>query len=34
LRGHDPTKTIAEALRQMLQTGSLPPLPREGVADG
>jgi transposase len=34
LRGHDPTKTIAGALRQMLQTGTLPPLPRESVADG
>jgi transposase len=34
LRGHDPTKTIATALREMLQTGTLPPLPGEGVADG
>jgi hypothetical protein len=34
LRGHDPTRTIADALRQLLQTGTLPPLPGEGVADG
>lgn len=34
LRGHDPTKTITEALRQMLQTGTLPELPVETVADG
>ena len=34
LRGHDPTKTIADALRQMLQTGTLPPLPTQTVADG
>lgn len=34
LRGHDPTKTIADALRNLLQTGSLPPLPVEDVADG
>lgn len=34
LRGHDPTKTIAAALRNLLQTGTLPPLPVETVADG
>ena len=34
LRGLDPTKTIAEALTTFLQTGNLPPLPAEGVADG
>lgn len=34
LRGHDPTRTIADALRLMLQTGTLPPLPAETVADG
>ncbi len=34
LRGHDPTQTIASALRQLLQTGTLPPLPTEPVADG
>ena len=34
LRGMDPTKTIAEALKTFLQTGTLPPLPVEGVADG
>jgi transposase len=34
LRGHDPTATISHALRKMLQTGTLPPLPAETVADG
>ena len=34
LRGHDPTTTIADALRQFLQTGKLPPLPAKAVADG
>ena len=34
LRGHDPTKTIAAALRELLQTGNLPPLPVAGVASG
>lgn len=34
LRGHDPTKTIASALRELLQTGTLPPLPPRGAADG
>ena len=34
LRGHDPTKTIAAALREMLQTGKLPPLPVNAVAGG
>ncbi len=34
LRGHDPTQTIAEALRRMLQTGTLPALPVANVADG
>lgn len=34
LRGHDPTKTIAAALRELLQTGTLPALPVHSVADG
>jgi transposase len=34
LRGHDPTQTIAAALRKLLQTGTLPSLPVETVADG
>ncbi len=34
LRGHDPTQTIAAALRRLLQTGTLPALPVETVADG
>jgi len=34
LRGHDPTPTIAAALRRLLQTGTLPALPVETVADG
>lgn len=34
LRGHDPTKTIAEALRELLKTGTLPPLPAKAVAGG
>jgi hypothetical protein len=34
LRGHDPTRTIAAALRHLLTTGRLPPLPGEGVAGG
>ncbi len=34
LRGHDPTKTIASALRELLETGNLPTLPPRGAADG
>jgi transposase len=34
LRGHDPTKTIAAALRELLQTGNLPVLPAKAVAEG
>jgi transposase len=34
LRGHDPTQTIADALRELLKTGKLPPLPAKCVADG
>ena len=34
LRGHDPTATIAAALRELLHTGKLPPLPAKAVADG
>ena len=34
LRGHDPTKAVAAALREMLQTGTLPPLPAKVVAEG
>jgi transposase len=34
LRGHDPTRTIAAALRELMSTGKLPPLPGPAVADG
>ncbi len=34
LRGHDPTRTIAAALREFVLTGKLPPLPGPAVADG
>ncbi|MBK9119415.1 MAG: transposase [Phycisphaerales bacterium] len=34
LRGHDPLRTISQALRTYLQTGKLPPLPVATVADG
>jgi hypothetical protein len=34
LRGHDPLRTIANALRTYLQTTQLPPLPVENTADG
>jgi hypothetical protein len=34
LRGHDPTSTIVAALREMLLTGKLPPLPAKAVAGG
>ena len=34
LRGLDATQTIAQALQTFLQTGTLPPLPVENVADG
>jgi len=34
LRGHDPLQTIAHALRTDLQTGQLPPMPPEILADG
>jgi transposase len=34
LRGLDPTKTIAAALKTYLATGSLPELPVENIADG
>ncbi len=34
LRGHDPTRTIAAALRELISTGKLPPLPEPIVADG
>jgi hypothetical protein len=34
LRGLDPTKTIADALRVFLKTGTLPSLPVENAADG
>ncbi len=34
MRGLDATKTIADALRKFLQTGTLPPLPVENVAEG
>ena len=34
LRGHNPIATVAKALRTYVQTGRLPPLPEEIVADG
>ena len=34
LRGLDPTRTIATALRTFLQTSTLPRLPLENAADG
>jgi hypothetical protein len=34
LRNHNPTKTIADALKTYLKTGQLPPLPQEAIADG
>ena len=34
LRGHDPLQTISDALRTYLNTGILPPLPPESVANG
>ena len=34
LRGHDPTPTIVAALRELISTGKLPPLPEPTVADG
>jgi transposase len=34
LRGHDPTRTIAAALREFVLTGKLPPLPGPAIADG
>jgi len=32
LRGHDPLRTVADALRTYLQTGQLPPLPGPAIA--
>jgi len=34
LRGHNPTQTIAQALRTYVSTGHLPPLPAPVLADG
>ena len=34
LRGLNPTKTIADALRTYLPNGKLPPLPDQAIADG
>lgn len=34
LRGLDPIRTIAHALAALLSTGTLPPLPESGAADG
>ena len=34
LRGHDPTRTIAAALREFVRTGKLPPPPGPAIADG
>ena len=34
LRGLDPTKTIAEALKTYVETGQLPPLPEPAIANG
>ena len=34
LRGHNPIAAVTKALRSYVQTGTLPPLPEETVADG
>ena len=34
LRGLNPTKTIADALRTYITTGQLPPLPDNDIANG
>jgi hypothetical protein len=34
LRGHDPIQTVVSALQTYLNTGQLPPLPVQSVADG
>ena len=34
LRGHNPVGVVAKALQTYVQTGTLPPLPEEIVADG
>jgi hypothetical protein len=34
LRGHNPTKTIADALQHYLATGKLPPRPAHATANG
>jgi hypothetical protein len=34
MRGHDPTKTIAAALKTHLETSQLPPLPDPIAANG
>jgi transposase len=34
MRGHDPTKTIANALKTYLETGQLPPIPGPDAANG
>jgi transposase len=34
LRGRDPTTSINDALRELLKTGTLPPLPADAVAGG
>jgi hypothetical protein len=34
LRGHDPLKTLVDALKHYVRTGSLPPLPESVTSDG
>ncbi len=34
LQGHDPTRTVAAALRELVLAGTLPPLPEPVVAGG
>lgn len=34
LRGHDPIRTVTDALKTYVQTGELPPLPGKATADG
>ena len=34
LRGHEPLKTLVDALKHYVRTGSLPPLPETAASDG
>ena len=34
LRGHDPVKTVVDALSIYLETGNLPPLPMVKLSNG